>query len=386
MARYTQAMSETGRLHSMANPSVRVEPEPSAVVSRLAERDDGPGGSGRFDWVMVALGFWLLGGLYLDGWAHIHVPELETFFTPWHAVLYSGFLASAVALAATFWRNVRRGASWSTALPVGYGLSFIGVFIFLVAGVADMLWHAAFGIEAGVEGLISPSHLVLALGGGLIVTGPLRAGLHGPPPAGQSWISRMPMVGSLTLLLSLFTFFTEYASPYGTTWVTQAPAAGNDGAAFLYQSVGLAGFLVQPAVLMGLVLFVLRSRPLPPGSLTLLLTVNVTLMAIIHDVYLDTGPYPLIGAAVLAGLISDAVLWWLRPSPARIRAFRTVAFAIPALQYLLYFVAIMLWARVTWSVHLWTGAIAIAGGVGWLVSYLVVAPPRITESALGRRA
>jgi len=59
-----------------------------------------------------------------------------------------------------------------------------------------------------------------------------------------------------------------------------------------------------------------------------------------------------------------------------------VAFAIPAVQYLFYFVAVMLWARVTWSVHLWTGAIVIAGGVGWLLSYLVLAPGRITPARL----
>ena len=114
---------------------------------------------------------------------------------------------------------------------------------------------------------------------------------------------------------------------------------------FLYQSVGLAGFLVQPAVLMGPVLYVLRRRPLPVGSLTVLLSVNVALMAIIHDKYLDTGPVPLIGAAVLAGALGDVLLWGLRPSPDRPLAFRAVAFAVPALQYLFYFVAVLGWAR-----------------------------------------
>jgi hypothetical protein len=280
------------------------------------------------------------------------------------------------ALAATCYRNMRRGASWSRVLPVGYGVSLSGALMFLVAGVADMLWHVMFGIEDGVEGLISPTHLGLALGGGLIVTGPLRAGLHGGVSARQRWIAQMPMVLSLTLFLSLITFFTEYASPYGATWVALAPGSGVLGAAYLHQSVGLAGFLVQPAVLTALVLFVLRSRLLPLGSLTFLLSVNVALMATIHDKYLDTGPYPLIGAAVVAGLTGDGLLWWLRPSPDRIPAFRMVAVAIPAVQYLLYFVAIMVWARVTWSVHLWTGAIVIAGGVGWLLSYLVVPPGR----------
>ena len=362
----------------MANSTIVAAPGSMTRRHEASGRTAGATGGAGFDWLMAGLGSWLLGGLYLDGWAHIHVPSLETFFTPWHAVLYSGYLAGAAALAATFYRNRRRGAPRSSALPVGYRLSLIGAFVFFFAGVADMLWHVIFGIEDGIEGLISPSHLVLAFGGGLMVTGPLRAALHRPPSAGQGWLSRMPMVVSLTLFLSLITFFTEYVSPYGTTWVAKTPG----GMLFIYESVGLAGFLVQPAVLMGPVLYVLRRRTLPPGSLTLLLSVNVALMALIHDKYLDTGPYPLIGAAVLAGLIGDVLLGWLRPSPDRPLAFRTVAFAIPAVQYLFYFVAVMLWARVTWSVHLWTGAIVIAGGVGWLLSYLVLAPRRITPARL----
>ncbi len=362
----------------MATRTVVAEPGPRTTTPGAAGPDATAIGGAGFDWLMAILGGWLIGGLYLDGWAHIHVPALETFFTPWHAVLYSGYIAGAVVLAVTVRRNRRRGAPRSRALPAGYGLSLVGAFVFFIAGVADMLWHVTFGIEKGVEGLISPSHLALAVGGGLMVTGPLRAGLHHPAPDRPSWLSRMPMVVSLTLFLSLITFFTEYASPYATTWVTETPRTGSQ----VYLSAGLAGFLVQPAVLMGLVLFVLRVQPLPLGGLTVLLSGNVALMTIIHDKYLDTGPYPLIGSAVLAGLIGDALLAWLRPAPDRVRAFRTVAFAIPAVQYLLYFLAIMMWVRVAWSVHLWTGAIVIAGGVGWLLSYLVAAPRGIAQARL----
>ena len=181
------------------------------------------GGAG-FDWLVAGLGVWFVGGLYLDGWAHVHMPALESFFTPWHAVLYSGYLAHATALVLAFWRHRRRGARRSTALPDGYRASLVGVFIFFFAGVADMLWHVAFGIESGVEGLISPSHLGLAVGGGLMVTGPLRAALRRPGWEEESWLARMPLVVSLTLLVSVLTFFTEYASPYGGTWVTNAAA------------------------------------------------------------------------------------------------------------------------------------------------------------------
>jgi hypothetical protein len=192
----------------------------------------------------------------------------------------------------------------------------------------------------------------------------------------------MPLAVSLTIFLSLLTFFTEYASPYGTMWVAQTGRSGSGA----YLSAGFSGFLIQPALLMGLLLFVMRRQPLPAGALTVLLSVNVGLMAIMHDKYLATGPYPLIAAAVLSGLIGDGLLAWLRPAPERPIAFRVVAFLIPAAQYLLYFGAAMLWARVTWSVHLWTGAIVIAGGVGWLLSFLALAPdrataPRVLDSA-----
>ena len=164
----------------MANGTMVVDRGPHPSVAEVVSPVLSASGGARFDWLMAGFGSWLIGGLYLDGWAHIHVPALETFFTPWHAVLYSGYIAGAVALAVTLRLNRRRGASRWDALPAGYGLSLAGAFIFFFGGLADMLWHVVFGIEEGVEGLISPSHLVLALGGSLMITGPLRAGLAHP--------------------------------------------------------------------------------------------------------------------------------------------------------------------------------------------------------------
>jgi hypothetical protein len=47
------------------------------------------------DWTVALGGLWLIGGLHLDGWAHHHI-RLDTFFSPWHAVLYSGFGVTAL--------------------------------------------------------------------------------------------------------------------------------------------------------------------------------------------------------------------------------------------------------------------------------------------------
>ena len=49
--------------------------------------------------ITVILASWLTLGGFVDGFAHRNLDTPETFFTPWHAVLYSGFLAVAFWLA-----------------------------------------------------------------------------------------------------------------------------------------------------------------------------------------------------------------------------------------------------------------------------------------------
>jgi hypothetical protein len=99
----------------------------------------------------------------------------NTFFTPWHAVLYSGYGATAGVLLAALMRNHAAGQPWRRALPDGYGLSLLGALIFALAGVGDMVWHTLFGVEVSTAALLSPTHLLLALGGALMTSGPLRA-------------------------------------------------------------------------------------------------------------------------------------------------------------------------------------------------------------------
>src|ERR1044071_4271791 len=88
----------------------------------------------KFDYIAAGLGLWLLGGIYTDGWAHNHI-HVETFFTPWHAVLYSGFLANLIFYAVTATRNRRNG---KPLIPEGYRLAVIGIAIFAVSGVGDL--------------------------------------------------------------------------------------------------------------------------------------------------------------------------------------------------------------------------------------------------------
>jgi Tol biopolymer transport system component len=171
-----------------------------------------PAASRAMDWTATLIGGWVIGGLYLDGWAHNHGRVDDVFFTPWHAVLYSGVLVNMVYLALVMGRNLRRGYPWRRALPVGYLVSLVGAGIFAVGGVLDMLWHLAFGVEVDVEALLSPTHLLLAVGGVLMVTGPVRAAWARHAHS-RGWLALGPLLLSATLFLGVLTFFTSVIHP-----------------------------------------------------------------------------------------------------------------------------------------------------------------------------
>jgi TolB protein len=176
-----------------------------------------PQSSLRFDWIVSGLSAWIIGGLYLDGWAHNHGKVDDSFFTPWHAALYSGVFVMFIFLFSHQARNVFKGHPLGRALPKGYLLSLIGVALFLLGGLLDLLWHAAFGIELDLEALLSPTHLLLATSGVLMVSGPIRA-LVSRMQMGEvfnGWKALGPLVLCATFILSILTFFTQFAHPIG---------------------------------------------------------------------------------------------------------------------------------------------------------------------------
>src|SRR5918992_97088 len=119
------------------------------------------------DLAAALLGTWVVAGLFLDGWAHLNQPGLETFFSPWHAVFYAGFLVSAVGLARLVARH-QRGRFDPALVPVGYGLGLVGIVMFVAGGGAGGTWHTLRGGGGGVAALLSPPHPLL-LGGGLLM-------------------------------------------------------------------------------------------------------------------------------------------------------------------------------------------------------------------------
>jgi hypothetical protein len=176
----------------------------------------------RLDVVMGVLSVLLVGGFFVDLWAHSHGRVDESFFTPWHGILYlAAGLFGGVLLALTL-RNRRNGASIARASPRGYDLALLGAGLFLAAGLADMVWHGIYGIEEDIEALLSPTHLALAASGIMMVFGPVRsAWLKGPPVAFPRWL---PWVAGLTMGLAILFAFTQYANSAIDTWPEQPEA------------------------------------------------------------------------------------------------------------------------------------------------------------------
>ncbi len=315
--------------------------------------------SPRFEWAVVALGAAVSAGAHLDSWAHGHIAAtLETFFTPWHALLYASLaVTTAFLVASAAWTGARPW-DWGRALPDGYGVALLGCLLFGAFGVLDMIWHLTFGIERSFQALISPTHLGLIFSAGLIVSGPLVAAWRRP---GRRL--GLPGLASATLTLSVLTFFGQFDHPYTSQWAAGSPPSYvRTGDA---EELGILGLILFTAMLMGVLLTLMRRFDLPAGSLTLLIGVNAVFVTMIKGLDL------IIVVAVVGGVLADVLLALLRPSPRRLLQFRLFAFVAPLTLFALYYLALQSADGLWWPVHLSVGAPMVAGITGWLISLLV---------------
>ena len=347
------------------------------------EADPGAAARPWFEWSVAFFSTWFVIGLYLDGWAHAN--ELpDTFFTPWHAVIYSGFLGAAVVLVSTVLLAHLRGVPRRLILPVGYGLSLVGVGVFLLGGIGDLLWHLFFGIEATLAALYSPTHLLLAAGGILIASGAWRAYWA---RATTHQRSRWLLVLSFTLVLAILTFFTGEFHPFTHPWAwvgfrpgdspfvpshtplsPSAELSAGGTSQNIAETLGMSSILIQSGLLLALVLLLIRrwGTTLPVGWLTFAFGLNALGLSFIHSTFW------VVPVAGIAGIVADALYRWLRPDTRRMFQLRLFAAAVPVVLYSLYFLALFLLGGVWWQIHLWAGGIVLAGVTGWLVSYLIV--------------
>ena len=342
--------------------------------------------------VMVLLGAWVMVGLMVDGWAHANRPQLETFFTPWHAVFYSGLVATTGWLVwLTRWRRPPGHAGWA-ALPRGYELGAVGLLVFAAGGLADLGWHLAFGTEQDLEALLSPTHLLLFAGLLLLLTSPLRAAWSTPDTAAADdavgsprLTTLLPAVLSVALVTALCAFMLLYLSVFEGVeplqerppGVVRAPRLPTSAAHDLSIRVGIGSILVTTVVLVAPLLVLLRRWPLPFGSAALLFTLPSVLLTAIHEFWL----WPLIPAALASGLLTDGVMRLVHAGPGRVGATRGVATAAALFFAGLYMLTVRLVWDTWWSLELGLGSVLLAGLIGLLLSCVALPPAVPAEPA-----
>lgn len=347
---------------------------PAASTSGASAETRDRAMSWRGDMFTMFLCTWVLAGIAVDGWAHTNLGGLETFFTPWHALFYSGFGATAAWIAWSTVSRRRPGQTLVQAIPLGYELAVAGLILFAVGGVGDMIWHEVFGIEVGVDALLSPTHLLLYAGVFLIVTSPFRAAWRRPDQPGFKAFS--PVLLSAALAAGLTAFMLMYLSPVFQTDMARSDVdwlAGNPNAGFLHfmnQRAGVASVLVTTAVVISPLLLILRRWRLPFGSCAFVFGL---VAALVQGIRAFEAP-ELIAAAVGGGLLADAAAARLKPSPARPNALRLFAGLAPAALWGVYVLTLALTDGVGWAPELWSGAILWSALVGLGLSLLIQPP------------
>jgi hypothetical protein len=341
-----------------------------------------PRASYRQDIITVLLSLWVMVGLMLDAWAHNNIPELESFFTPWHGVFYSGFTATAAWVLWVIWRNrPASGPITLAAVPVGYGPTLIGLPLFAVAAVGDYTWHTIYGIEQDLKILFSPTHVMLAASMILIFSAPLLSVQSDPSlPARPSLRRLLPAVLSVALTTTLVLLFLQYGnallwSPWDI-WSALSDPMNGTGQPGWPNPVELVSKIAITNVLMLIPLLLLTvRRQAPPGTATILYLTLAGLAAAITEA---RSPGTLV-ALIVAGVAVDVLLWRLRPEPARPIAYLAFAGLAPLVTWACYIAAAAIQAgRVPEVTEYWTGIPVVAALIGVLVG-VVCLPSRSAQ-------
>lgn len=302
----------------------------------------------RSDEVAIAFfGTWMVTGLYLDGWSHIH-HRPETFFTPWHGILYSGF---GVAVA----YFVARGAVLRKPVEIDRSVR-IGFVLFACAAVGDLIWHTIFGIEVSLAALLSPTHLALMTGGLLMLSGPIRSARTRDTASFSTTVC-------FTLIAAVLMFFLQYAQA-----LTLVGLFGQRDEGF--QVLVVLAVLVTNAVLLGIAFYMRRNWRTPRGSFTFMFTAVA---------FAGAGLQGFVARHVITALVGGITADYLAK-----KSDRAFGIGVPLVMWSTWVAVMAIFAEVTWNPNIWLGAIFLACLTGFGLSVLV-REPVVTRKLLSVR-
>lgn len=324
------------------------------------------------DFLVGFISLWISCGFFLDAWAHGHVP-VETFFTPYHGVFYSGMLALVLVLVA-----------FRKTIPQTYRVPLLGIPIFIAAGIGDLIWHHFLGVEEGVDALLSPTHQALGLGIFFISSAPILSALRNREQM-RTLADQLPVIFALATWIELIHFGTAYAFDPGAGKINAPPPIAPFTPDYLtalsigYYKIGTGVLVVlfQSAIMAGFALFAGSRLPLRPGALTLMYLLGnfAAAAAFTNDTPLLA---TVLAMSAVAGIVGDTIVARMHPTPDNPRAYATLGVAVPASYFATYFIVTGIAERVWWDWNVMLGAIIWAGVIGFGLTLLSL--PR-TQSA-----
>ena len=384
------------------------------IMGKSLLPQEGP--PGEFAWTTLGLCLWYFSGLVLDGWAHTHGEVDASFFTPWHALFYSGFIAYSGFIIWTLWRISTEPFSFSknwfisffSGMPKGYGPAVVGMILFGIAGVGDMIWHILFGLEGGLDILLSPTHLMLAAGMAIGVMAPFWVSWHHSHDKEHLFKNQLSGVVSLGICMSVLTFFTRFAHlqnlnlkeicrGHGSAIIAQADNCttslrfsqnlpttavfSDDG----FQ-LGIISMQLQAVIMMGIILLYLKRWNPARGTLLTLFAVNGLAVSFLAPGPLEDIPGKLL-LTIVIGIIAEFLYHFVQPKSNRIRWF-SFGFLLPLLANLAWWVFMIInhgfsfeienseiiLGPLGWSIHGTFGTFVAAGFTGAFIALISDSP------------
>lgn len=310
------------------------------------------------DLLVSICSLWSACGFLLDTWAHGHVP-VETFFTPYHGVAYSGIFTGAAIIAVYGIRG---------AIPETYRIPLLGIPLFILSGLGDLAWHTLLGIEEGVDAVLSPTHMGLGVGILLISSAPIVSALRNRNDL-RTLADQIPLVFALAAWMELLHFGTAYAFDPAAGLLNAPPSHQTFTPDYLtalsinYYKLGTGVLIVifQSALMAGFALFAGLRLPLRPGALTLMYLLGnfAPAAAFTNDTPLFAS---VVAMSLAAGITGDALIAWGRA--------RLVGIFIPLAYFGTYFIVTGATERLWWDWNVVLGSLIWAAGVGFGLTLL----------------
>lgn len=324
----------------------------------------------RLDTLIGLFSLWISFSFFIDAWAHENEP-VETFFTPSHGLIYGGM----AALAGTLFFMRKR-------IPSDYRLPLLGIPIFLIGGAADLVWHTLYGIETGIDIVLSPTHETIGFGLLLVASGPIISAVRHRGEM-RTLRDQLPFILSLAAWLEMVHFATSYALQPHAAMMDAPPSSTGfspdyfTALAITYYKLGggIVILLLQMFIMASFTLFAATRLDLRPGALTLLLVLGNTMATVPF-----TNHTPLLAATFLmslfAGICGDAAIARSRRTGG-MGSYRLAGTVVPPVYVATYFVVTHATGGVWWDWDVQTSMVIFAAVIGFGLGALIVPPQQL---------